>query len=81
MVISSLLDVSVSGRIRTFAAHLLDVRERRKSTSLNFFAGSRRLGKPVSRTKLFKQKVSLNSNYTAQLQTFVAGRSGSETGN
>jgi hypothetical protein len=37
MVISPLLDVSVSGRIRNFAAHLLDVRERHKSTPLNLF--------------------------------------------
>src|SRR5580704_6991825 len=37
MVISLLLNVSVSGRIRNFTAHLLDVREGPKSTLLNTF--------------------------------------------
>src|ERR1700692_1596568 len=42
----------VECRIRNLTAHLLDVRDRPTSTSLNyFFAGSQGSGKSVSRTK------------------------------
>src|ERR1700683_5006401 len=67
MVISPLLDVSLSAGYALFTAHLPDVRDGPKSTSLNyFFARSQRSGKSVSRTKPSRQKVGINSNCRAR---------------